>query len=76
MHVVAKKNWEPRMVVDLRPGNAASHYQTHNVEPPFGQARGVPPVTIQPSWWAGGCERYYISLGVIWTNNTLVQDIY
>ena len=43
MHVVAKKNKEPRRVVDLRPVNAASRRQTYYVEPPFGQARGVLP---------------------------------
>ena len=42
MHVVAKKNGEPRRVVDMRHVNAASKRQTHYVEPPFSQARSVP----------------------------------
>ena len=45
MHVVAKKSGEPRRTVDFRPVNAASRRQTHYVEPPFAQARGVPPRT-------------------------------
>ena len=45
MHVVAKKNGDPRRVVDLRPVNAAAERQTHYVEPPFEQARGIPPDT-------------------------------
>ena len=47
MHVVAKKNGEPRRVVDLRPVNAASLRQTHYVEPPYSQARSVPPGTFR-----------------------------
>ena len=43
MHIVAKKNGEPRRVVDLRPVNAASKRQTHYVEPPYSQARSIPP---------------------------------
>ena len=43
MHVVAKKTGEPRRVIDYRAVNAASRRQTHYVEPPFAQARGVPP---------------------------------
>ena len=42
MHVVSKKNGNPRHVVDLRPVNAAAERQTHYVEPPFEQARGIP----------------------------------
>ena len=47
MHVVAKKNGEPRRVVDLRPVNAASLRQTHYVEPPYSQARSIPPRTVR-----------------------------
>ena len=42
MHVVAKKNGDPHRVVDSRPVNAASRRQTHHVEPPYSQARGIP----------------------------------
>ena len=45
MHVVGKKNGEPRRVVDLRQVNAATERQTHYTEPPFMQAMGVPPNT-------------------------------
>merc|ERR1712082_427555 len=45
MHVVTKKSGEPRRVIDFRAVNAASRRQTHYVEPPFAQARGVPPKT-------------------------------
>ena len=41
MHVVSKKNGNPRRMVDLRPVNAAAERQTHYVEPPFEQARGI-----------------------------------
>ena len=34
MHVVAKKNGEPRRVVDMRPVNAAARRQTHYVDSP------------------------------------------
>ena len=47
MHVVAKKNGEPRRVVDLRPVNAAAKRQTHYVEPPFAQASAIPPGTVR-----------------------------
>ena len=46
MHVVAKKSGEPRRTVDLRPVNAASKRMTHYVEPPYSQARAVPPGTF------------------------------
>ena len=42
MHVVSKKNGDPRRVVDMRPVNAASRRQTHHVEPPYSQARSIP----------------------------------
>ena len=45
MHVVSKKSGKPRRVVDLRPVNAAAERQTHYVEPPFSQARGIPAKT-------------------------------
>ena len=43
MHIVAKKNGVTRRVVDLRPVNAASKRVTHYVEPPYAQARSIPP---------------------------------
>ena len=42
MHMVSKKNGDPRRVVDMRPVNAASRRQTHHVEPPYSQARSIP----------------------------------
>ena len=45
MHVVSKKNGNPRRVVDLRAVNLATSRQTHITEPPFRQAMSVPPET-------------------------------
>ena len=45
MHVVGKKNGEPRRVLDLRAVNSATSRQTHVTEPPFRQAMSVPPNT-------------------------------
>ena len=45
MHVVSKKDGQPRRVVDLRNLNAATLRQTHFTEPPFSQAMAIPPNT-------------------------------
>merc|ERR1712239_16836 len=57
MHIVAKKNGEPRRVVDLRPVNAASKRQTHYVEPPYSQARSIPPNTYR--WTSDAWNGYH-----------------
>ena len=40
---MAKKNGEPRRVMDLQPVNAHMHY----MEPLYSQARGIPPNTFR-----------------------------
>ena len=42
MGVVAKKDGNPRRVVDLRPVNKATMKQKHTVESPFMQASRIP----------------------------------
>ena len=45
MHLVGKKNGEPRRVVDLRLVNSSTQRQMHYTEHPFMQAMGIPPNT-------------------------------
>ena len=45
MHVVGKKDGNPRRVVDLRAVNSATTKETHVTETPFKQAMGIEPGT-------------------------------
>ena len=61
MHVVGKKNGEPRRVVDLRAVNSATARQTHATEPPFRQAMGIPANTWR---WSSDAWNGYHSIPI------------
>lgn len=61
MHVVGKKNGEPRRVVDLRGVNSATARQTHATEPSFRKAMGV----LANTWrWSSDTWNDYHSIPI------------